>query len=84
MSPKNDKISQIIADILRGKVYETELGNYAAGTRSRISITQSPDKLQFLATETEQDAYNADEWTKTQHLSSVDELTSFLNNILNH
>lgn len=84
MSSKHAEVQQIIADILQGKIYETALGNYAAGTRSKISIQQNLENLQFVVTEIEQDAYSLDEWTKTQHLSSIDELTSFLNNILNH
>jgi hypothetical protein len=84
MQTLNEHILLIIADLKQGKAYETELGNYAAGTRSKINIKQNPDNLQFIVTEIEQDAYSLDEWTKTQNLSNVSELTLFLNKILNH
>ncbi len=84
MQDLNKRILLIITDLKQGKVYETDLSNYAAGTRSKISIKQNPESLQFIVTEIEQDAYSTDEWTKTQYLNSIEELTSFLKSILNH
>ncbi len=75
---------QIITEVLQGKVYETELSNYTAGTRSKIKIRKNPDNQQFVVIETEQDAYSANEWTKTQKLNNVNELALFLNKIISH
>lgn len=82
MSLTEKNIQQIIADIQQGKVYETELSNYAAGTRTKISIEQGLDKQVFIIQEHEQDAYSLDEWTNTLHLSNVNELTLYLSKII--
>ncbi len=84
MQDLNERILMIIADLKQGKVYETALGNYAAGTRSKISIQQNPENLQFVVTEIEQDAYSLDEWTKSTELQDIQELTEYLAHIVNN
>ncbi|MCU0444232.1 MAG: hypothetical protein MUE85_04885 [Microscillaceae bacterium] len=83
MSLTESIIRQIIADIGQNEVFETEFGNYTAGTRSKISIQKSMDNQSFIVKELEQDAFSSDEWSKTIQLHNTEELKVYLGKIVN-